>query len=589
MTSVRPDWIVVSREDDEARNRSGYSFKLLLLALLPFAYVFIVLGVILTIFGLLLWTIISGEGRDGPILRIQIALAVVAALFLRSIWVRVPAPKSITTPGSHPESGLLTTAHEIARKIRGPKVDAIQWTEEFDLSITPTPRFSLLSWPLRYYLEVGLPLMQALSPEQFNARLANELGHFAKTHGRFRSWVYRHHFTWMSLSAALKNRGRWGSWVFSRFFDWYVKFFLKYSASAFRYHEYEADRCAADLTTAEITTEALLRISHGAQLENDYEEDRKAETDSYTFVAELLKRSLVRGEAKEWLECELEGETLSYQVRPVLKDRLAALGETVRVPAPVAQSAAEAYLGDDLPQFSEQLKEAVWEQFGPTWEGPEDEEPSTGSRDRDELLRRSQQPDFTADEALELGRQLLEEDEERGVAFVTRAMELDPDWRQYVCTTLSNYYSRKGDIITAHRYNQLVEIEADLYQKANAERTQVSFMESFKTHDLSEWEMQMLLSELTKHRQIKEAYLVRKEVTYVPRKPHHALGLVLDRPWFGSAEEFSLNDRLRPARKYPPEIYSFVLDYRNRRLGNIIRNVANSLIYQRSDQNSETK
>ncbi len=246
------DYPVVTYESDRAYNRSSYWFKLLLLALLPYAYVFAVLALPLAVFGLLLWTIITGEGRDGAIVRIEIALAVVAALFLRSIWVRLPPLKALTVPGLQATAALLRTSHELARAIRGPKVHAILWTDELELEIVPVPRLSLLAWPLRYYLKIGLPLMHALSPEQFRARLAHELGLFAGAHGRSRSWFYRYRFTWAALSSMLNVRRRGGSWLFNHFFKWHVVLFLNYANAAYRYHTYEADRCGADATSAEV-------------------------------------------------------------------------------------------------------------------------------------------------------------------------------------------------------------------------------------------------------------------------------------------------------------------------------------------------
>lgn len=572
MTTSTPDHVVVTYEDDEARNRSSYRFKLLLLLLLPYAYVFTVLAVIFAVFGLLLWTIITGQGRDGAILRIEIALAVVAALLLRSIWVRVPPPKGVTLPERQSTSVLLQTTSEIARAIRGPKFHAIIWTDEYEVSITPVPRLSLLGWPLRYYLKIGLPVMHALSPEQFRARVAHELGLFAGAHGRFRSWLYRHWFSWLPVLSVLTTRGRWGSWLFSRFYAWYVHFFVTYAQTAARYHTYEADRCAAEVTSPEVVAEALIRIDYGAYLENEsWDEDfEKAdkESDSYTYIANLLKQPLALGKEQEWLERTSAERTYDYQVRPELKDRLAVLGQTAHVPAPITQSAAEAYVADDLREVTERLDHVRQERCGPRWS----------------------EPDNTSSTEYDTGAQLLREDQEEGVALLERAMELDHNLITAACTQLSAYYHRKGDFITAESYSRRSTLHWQLFENAVAERTQVSFVETFFPHNFSDWEIQQLRSELAKHKGIKEAYLVRKKVTYFSEHPLHALSLVMDRGWFSkTAADISFAKRLPPARKHPPELYTFVLDHKNRRVGNIIRNVPNSLIYKNSSQNDETK
>ena len=572
MTPGKPDSEFVTYEDDEARNRSSYTYKLVLLALLPYVYVFTTLAVIFALFGLVLWTIISGQGRDGAILWIEIAGAVMAASFLRSMWVRVLPPKGLSMPGTQATSALLKTTREIARMIRGPKVHAILWTEEFDLSIAAVPRLSSLGGPLRYYLTVGLPLMHALSPEQFRARLAHELGLSAAAHGRFRSWLNRSRLTWLPVLSALTSRGPGKSWLFSRFFAWYMKFFQVYARVANRYHVYEADRSASDVTSAEVMAEALLRINYAAYLDdafwNEDSEEADKESDSYTYLADLLKRSLTDSEQKEWVDRTLRERTNGYQLRPSLSDRLAALGQTVHVPAPIAQSAAEAFLAGDLPEVTERLDQGRKERIGADWP----------------------QQDNKAPTEYESGTQLLREDREEGVALLERAMALEPNLTAPACAQLSTYYQRQNDVITANRYSRRSLNHWQLFEKAVAERTQVSLIETFRPHELSEFEVELLRKELAKHGDIKEAYLVRKEVTYLQEKPLHALGLVLDRGWLKQTpEDISFAKRLPPATKRPPEFYTFVLDYKNRRLGNIIRNVSNSLVYKIQPKNDETK
>jgi hypothetical protein len=543
---------------------------LLLLLLLPYAYVLTILAVIFAVFGLLLWTIITGQGRDGATLRIEIAFAVVAAFFLRSIWVRVPLPKGLMLPGMQATSALLRITREIARTIRGPKVHAIIWTDEFDVSITAVPRLSLLGWPLHYYLKVGLPLMHALSPEQFRARVAHELGLFAGAHGRFRSWLYSYWFRWPPVLSVLTTRGRWGSWLFSQFFAWYVRFFLTYAETAARYHAYEADRSAADVTSAEVMAEALMRIDYGAYLEDqswdeDYEK-ANTESDSYTYIADLLKRPMIDDDG--WLEQILAERTYSYQLRPKLQDRLAALGQTAHVPAPIAHSAAEAYLAGDLPAVTKMLDHARQERMGPTWS----------------------EPDKSAQTVYETGIQLLRDDQEEGVALLERAMELNHLLTAGACAQIHAYYKRRDDIITAESYARRSTVHWKFYDNAFTERTQVSFIESFLPPDLPAREIELLRTELAKHDEIKEAYLVRKETNYYPDKPLHTLSLVLDRGWFNKKPaDIAFAKRLPPATKQPPELYTFVLDHKNRRVGNAIRNVPHSLIYKNSAKNDGTK
>lgn len=51
-------------------------------------------------------------------------------------------------------------------------------------------RLGVLGWHVNYLI-LGLPLMQAVSPEQFRAIVAHELGHLSRNHSRFAGWIYR--------------------------------------------------------------------------------------------------------------------------------------------------------------------------------------------------------------------------------------------------------------------------------------------------------------------------------------------------------------------------------------------------------------
>ncbi|MBA2645193.1 MAG: hypothetical protein H0U81_00205 [Pyrinomonadaceae bacterium] len=83
--------------------------------------------------------------------------------------------------------------------------------------------------------------------------------------------------------------------------------------------------------------------------------------------------------------------------------------------------------------------------------------------------------------------------------------------------------------------------------------------------------------------EIKEAYLVRKELKYFPEKPLYALCVRLDLPWHKQAgdKESEFIQHLVSAVRVPGELYCVALNSENKRMREIMRGVPNSLIYQR--------
>lgn len=225
-----------------------YKFKLFLLALLGYAYIFSVLALLLVLASLLFWSILTGKGLNSFVIQLEIALIVVTAIVLRSLWVRLPSPEGLRlTKREQPR--LFEMIDQIRRAVRGPRLHAVLLTEEFNASVVSIPRLGLFGWH-RHYLLIGFPLIHALPDDEFRATIAHEMGHLAGAHGRFSNWIYRINATWFRLMCALTGRREWASLLFNRFFRWYVSYFASYSTTLLRNHEFAADRCAAKAVSA---------------------------------------------------------------------------------------------------------------------------------------------------------------------------------------------------------------------------------------------------------------------------------------------------------------------------------------------------
>lgn len=109
--------------------------------------------------------------------------------------------------------------------------------------------------PGRRYMLIGVPLLQGLTPAQFDAVIAHELGHYSGAHTRLGALVGRTRggvLSALNASVAQAAAG-WsgvrlpGSRLFARIFAAYAKLVLTVTQAASREQEYAADRVAAGI------------------------------------------------------------------------------------------------------------------------------------------------------------------------------------------------------------------------------------------------------------------------------------------------------------------------------------------------------
>ena len=493
-----------------------YKFKLFLLALLGYAYIFSVLAFLLALVALLFWSILTGKGLINFVIQFEIAFIIVTAVVLRSLWVRLQSPEGLKL-SEQEQPRLFEMIDQIRRAVRGPKVHAALLTEEFNASVVSVPRLGLFGWP-RHYLLIGLPLIQALSPSEFRASIAHELGHLAGAHGRFSSWIYRIYWTWFRLMGQLTGRRQWASVLFNRFFQWYVPYFGSYSAPLLRSHEFEADRSAAEAASADALAGALIRLEVNKpfvdRLWCDLWERTTTQSSppaAFSELGEGLRGGAPEDDVRRWLEEALAGEATNGDSHPSLNKRLEALEKEAQLPEAITQSAAEFYLEDDLHRLLEELNRNYQERVREEWEQLH-QEFCAASEELSELDRRTAEGELTVEEAhrracltaevgnsegalvlyrevldrnpndaranFELGHLLLSQKQDEGIRFLERAMDLNDDYVSSACHILYGYLTNKSDVtnhIAAQNYWRRAASQSQVHQNAHAERNEVEF------------------------------------------------------------------------------------------------------------------
>lgn len=497
---------MVRRLEEYARREpKRYAMRVGLLAALGYAYVLLVLGVLAALLYLLAWATFSLRMHAWT-LKFGWVLLMLAWVVVRALWVKMPAPEGVAlTRAEAPR--LFALADELAATLGAPRVHVVQVDGEYNASLAQVPRLGPFGWH-RNYLTLGLPLMHALTPEQFRAVLAHELGHLSGNHGRFGAWVYRVRQTWAQLLARLEIEERWGSFAFVKFVNWFAPYFNAYSFVLARRHEYEADRAAARVTGERGAALALAAVEvKGAYLSEKYwpEIYRRAEEQSeptpgaFAGMWHALRAGVAAGEAHQFLRRSLAQETGYEDTHPALADRLAALGldarageelaEEVAREGEGAETAAEHYLGALRGELSRRLDAEWCESVAPGWR--ERHEYATKSRRRlAELEEKALTKELTAEEAWQraewtaefkgadaavpllrelishkrrsvaagarfmLGQILISRDDEEGVAHLEQAMAAEADYVPAGCQWLYDYMRRSGRDEEAEAYRR---------------------------------------------------------------------------------------------------------------------------------------
>src|ERR1700730_11151788 len=273
-------------------------------------------------------------------------------LVLRSMWIKMETPAGERlTRAMTPE--LFRTIDGLRQRLRTPPLHHVLLTPEFNAGGMQVPRLGLFGWH-RSYLFIGLPLMKSLTPEQFQAVLAHELGHLARGHARAGNWIYRLRLMLQRLEAAFATSPHWGAGAIRAFFRWYIPRFSATSFPLARANEYEADAAAARLTSARSAAQALTAVSIvGSYLSERYWPRihwaaRELPLPAFAPYSEFLATAIQdvpADELRTWQDAALAAKTSYQDTHPSLAERLQAVRARAEFAPPLTDNGAERLLG----------------------------------------------------------------------------------------------------------------------------------------------------------------------------------------------------------------------------------------------------
>lgn len=549
-------------------NPAAYRRRVWGWALLGYGFILLLLLGTVGLMGLTLFIGIATRSI-GLLWKVAAVLAVFAWKVIRSLWVKFDAPEGL--PLTNAEAApLLALLRQQTHALNAPHVHRVLLTADFNAAAVQVPRLGVFGWP-RNYVIVGLPLLQALSPEQAAAVVGHELGHLRGGHGRFGAWIYRVSQTWTQLIEHLERQS--GSTIFSRFTSWYVPRFNAWSHPIRRTDEFAADAAAAYLTNARAMAEALCAtVIRGAALDKLHWETLSATmaeqpappADVISRLLPLAKSSrLPDSDEQKLLTAAHEADPDLFSTHPSLGERLAALGQTPAVPSLPVTSAAEAWLGDSLPQLAATL-DATWaathaepwqerhtflqqqrqrlQQLSTRWGAKEtltpDElweladltEDHVSGTEALPLFQQLTDNDKWGDAArFSIGRVLTNQDNPDGLAWLTEVMEKEPNFVAAGLAIQEAYHERQGDREKVRQLGASQLRHADVLDEAVAERETIRATDQLLPHELSDEALQELVSQVfAPENGISRAWLLRKRVHHFVSKPLYVL-LVMPR------------------------------------------------------------
>ncbi|MBS0660206.1 MAG: M48 family metalloprotease [Verrucomicrobia bacterium] len=566
-----------------AANPAGYRRKVALLAGGGYAYLLALLLLVVALFWLCYWiyqhTRLSG-GSVKLMLVIGIFAGVLAWAILRGIFTRLPPPDGVRVSREEaPE--LHAVVDELSRQLGVKPVSRIYLDNDFNAAAVQRPLFGLFG-PVRNWLVLGVPLMDALSRDELRSVIAHEFGHFGGQHGRFSGWIYRMRAAWGSLLQAASGGSSALDLLITPFLKWYVPRLNAWTFVLVRAQEFEADAAGARAAGPEVAGRALVKASVLGRLCAEIGWKgifRQAATeaapprDTVERFRTLLRAGPEPTLGQRWLGAALQAHTTLDDTHPCLRERLAGLGVpqvASEVPS-AAQPPSSELLGPRAAELRARV-EAEWsERFRSVWmmrhfelqqvrERLAEVESHPAPRPPEEELQRASllldlqdderaqavlsalltTPDLPsglhASAAFLLGSLRLRDDDPAGVPLVEEAMRLDPVLTSDALENLRAFHERNGRIGEARSlYEQLDREDAQL-ELAGKERNELTNRDTLEPHRLSAAELTGLLEQLARHPRIRQAWLARKQVQHYATRPLYVLLLEADGTWLDSSK-----------------------------------------------------
>jgi Zn-dependent protease with chaperone function len=566
------------------RTTTNYQLRVAALAAIGYGYIGIICLSLFSSLWMVKWLLEMTQHRNITIdpNQLWILFGLVA---ISTFWVQsTPLSDRQINRSEFPE--LFATIDELSAKLNTPKIHHVVINYDHNAAIYQTPHLGWQGWHHNYLL-LGLPLLQSLTPEQFRATLAHELGHLVNNDSSFTGYIFRVRQMWEQLTTDNNL------FIFQWFFRWYEPLIKAYSFVSVRDREYAADALAQRMTSPEIAASDLIQTyiyqyylqeCFSLQLDRQARECQTPPVDVVTQMLAALRQPLDPQTAQVWLGLILGQATDTDDTHPCLSDRLAAVGYPTPkswIPQPILYTAAEHFFGDRLPDLAAELDLRWYESRKTAWRHQyqqaqyQYEYLATLNLQAKPLTRSEAtiQADLTGELygellALPLWQELLAADphhpqanyqvgkilvnrgHQSGCAYLERSIALDPDLAISSCEELYRFYTFQGDLTSAEIYLEWRQQQLPKQWRSKLERN-IKDTDRFVPHNLAADLVTEIQQKLANYPIIDRAYLVCKPMQVFPGRSLHILGLKISHPQSNHQQQLDreverdLGDRLK--------------------------------------------
>ena len=350
----------IEKKLDPKSSRTFFGFYLACVTLLAVAgYTFILLFPLLLFAGVLniYHAITASNGFDWQGASIWLAISVASGLIsFRYIQYKPSLPAGLNLiEEKAPE--LFNLVQQIRSHFKRPAIHRIVITPDYQLDIVKTPVLALPVWSQNTLL-VGLPVLQCLSPYQFECLMARRLGQFSKRDNLLMNWLYQMRSIWRQYAASLAKQKGIGVEPLRYFFTFYAPLYSKVSVHAARRDELYADFYAMDLYNDEevrdmITTDAVceyyLRTRYWPAVDKIAALQTKTIPTPHKNMTTAIQANLTGGKLPQLVNETLKLAPDRRNPVPTLRARIENIGhEHAHMDEPGGITAAVHYLGNSM-------------------------------------------------------------------------------------------------------------------------------------------------------------------------------------------------------------------------------------------------